>query len=142
MYKKTVTGSWRRSRRFMFARRRSRRFRFDGTVVSRIAAFHLLAVLAACAGEPTSHQLNNEMMRAVTSPIPGAQAQVLPAAAGSSSSAGATAAYCVTEAGYCPLAAAVEAGRNCLCKAGSLMYGGKTGAAPQTDTYEAPDVAE
>ncbi len=74
-------------------------------------------------------------MTVETSPIPGAHATVLPATTADSSMA-TDAKFCVTDAGYCPLATAVPTGRNCLCETSSLSYGGKTGAAPQT--YKAP----
>jgi hypothetical protein len=94
-----------------------------------------LAALTGCAPTPTPLQLDRQLMTAETSPIPGATAKVLPAPAGVQSNAP-PASFCVTDAGYCPLAAASPAGQNCICQAGSLMYGGKTNAAPQT--YKAP----
>jgi hypothetical protein len=71
-----------------------------------------------------------QLKTAVTSPIPGAQATVLPGGAGAAAEQ-APAGFCVTDAGYCPLAAPVEAGRNCLCEAANGTYGGKTGPAPK-----------
>lgn len=96
----------------------------------------LLALLASC-GPPTAVQLDRQLMNATTSPLPGAQARVLPAPPGASAT-GQPVNFCVTEAGYCPLSVATPAGQNCLCTAGSLAYGGQTGAAPKTITYSAP----
>jgi hypothetical protein len=110
-------------------------------VMLRVAVFCAAAGLTAC-GAPTPTRLNQELMTATTSPIPGATATVLPAPAGAASPAGAAASnapashFCVTDAGYCPLAAAVPAGQNCLCETGSLKYGGTTNAAPVT--YQPP----
>jgi hypothetical protein len=99
-----------------------------------IVAVILLAALAGC-GPPTSRQLDQQLMTTTTSPIPGATAKVLAAPAGTQSNAP-PANFCVTDAGYCPLAAQAPAGQNCVCEAGSLMYGGKTNAAPKT--YKTP----
>lgn len=103
----------------------------------RFAAFGLLVLLTTCGppNPPTSLQIDRELMTAETSPIPGARAKVFPASAGTSVN-GPIANFCVTDAGYCPLEASAKAGQNCLCAAGNLMYGGKTGTAPQT--YKAP----
>lgn len=103
----------------------------------RIAGVVALLVLAGC--QPTENQIDQRMMTATTSPIPGAIAKVLPAPAGTQSHAPA-ANFCVTDAGYCPLAAAAAAGQNCICQAGSLMYGGKTNAAPTT--FRAPLIGQ
>jgi hypothetical protein len=97
-----------------------------------IVAFILSAALAGC-GPPTPLQLDQQLMTATTSPIPGATAKLLPPTGPQSN---AQANFCVTSAGYCPLAAAAAAGQNCICQAGSLMYGGTTSAAPKT--YKAP----
>jgi hypothetical protein len=90
-------------------------------------------MLAAC-GQPSSLQIDQQLMTTETSPIPGAQAKVFGATSGNSGTP--SAAYCVTDAGYCPLAAVAQTGANCICQAGNLMYGGTTGAAPHT--YKAP----
>lgn len=95
----------------------------------------LLVALTGCAQPPTSRQMDQELMTTTTSPIPGATAKILPAPAGAQGNAPA-ANFCVTDAGYCPLAAAAASGQNCVCEAGSLMYGGKTNAAPKT--YKTP----
>jgi hypothetical protein len=102
----------------------------------RVAVLCATATLAAC-GPPTEYKRNQELMTAVTSPIPGATATVLPAPAGTASNAPMSR-FCVTDAGYCPLAAAVPAGENCLCETAGLKYGGQTNAAPTT--YVAPFV--
>lgn len=86
-------------------------------------------------GAPNELVTHQRMMKETTSPIPGATAKVFPAPPGTPGLGG-PANFCVTDAGYCPLAAATPAGQNCLCAAGSLMYGGQTGAPPQT--YKAP----
>jgi hypothetical protein len=113
-------------------------------VVSKTASlqfvtFSLLAALANCGGAnpPNERTLDQQLMNVTTSPIPGAQAKVLPAPPGTAAT-GAPANFCVTDAGYCPLSAATPAGQNCLCTAGSLAYGGQTGAAPQTIKYTPP----
>ena len=96
-----------------------------------LAALGLCTLLAGCVpGASTyGHGLEKSLDRAETSAIPGATARVFPAPPGAPTS-GATAGYCVTTAGFCPLAAATPAGLNCLCQAGTLAYGGTTGAAP------------
>jgi len=99
----------------------------------------LLVLLASCGASnpPNERLLDQQLMNVTTSPIPGAQAKVLSAPPGSTAT-GQPANFCVTDAGYCPLAAATPAGQNCLCTAGSLAYGGQTAAAPQTVKYTAP----
>jgi hypothetical protein len=98
-----------------------------------IVAFILSAALAGC-GPPTPVQIDQQLMTATTSPIPGATAKLLPATGPQSNAPAAN--FCVTSAGYCPLAAAAASGQNCVCQAGGLMYGGTTNAAPKT--YKAP----
>jgi hypothetical protein len=93
----------------------------------------VLLLLAAC-GQPSPLKIDQQLMTTETSPIPGAQAKVFGAPSSNTSTPAAD--YCVTDAGYCPLAAVAQAGRNCICQAGNLMYGGTTGAAPQT--YKTP----
>lgn len=109
------------------------------TILLRFTAICLAALLASCGppNPPTSNQLDQQLMHVTTSAIPGAQAKVLPGPPGATAT-GQPANFCVTDAGYCPLAAATPAGQNCLCTAGSLSYGGLTGAAPQTAKYTAP----
>jgi hypothetical protein len=112
--------------------RRSQRYICKRDVLLQFTAFGLLTLLASCGPPqpPTSNQFENELMHVTTSPIPGAQAKVLPAPPGVAT--GQPVNFCVTDAGYCPLAAATSAGQNCLCEAGNLAYGGQTAAAPKT----------
>lgn len=106
---------------------------------SPFTALLLLGCLSGCGtaagpgayGVPNELVTDQQMMKVTTSPIPGATAKVFPAPPGTQGLGG-PANFCVTDAGYCPLAAATPAGQNCLCAAGNLMYGGKTGTAPQT----------
>lgn len=80
-----------------------------------------------------------KLQHAETSPIPGATATVLAPPPGITYS-GAPVGNCVTEAGYCPLAAQTEPGQNCLCKAPTGNYGGTTGIPAKYNTKENPDV--
>jgi hypothetical protein len=99
-------------------------------------ALLLLGALSGCGtgyGVPNETKLDQQVMKATTSPIPGAQAKVFPVAPGTQGLGG-PANFCVTDAGYCPLTASTPAGQNCLCSAGGLMFGGKTGAQPQSYT--------
>ncbi len=116
-----------------------RRRRAGDEVLLRFVAIGLLSLLASCGppNPPNERLLDQQLMHVTTSPIPGAQAQVLPVPPGTATT-GAPANFCVTDAGYCPLAAATPAGQNCLCKAGSLAYGGQTAAAPQAVKYAPP----
>jgi len=98
----------------------------------RVAAVLALGSLTAC--QPTPNQIDQHLMTVTTSPIPGATAKVVPAAPMQSNAPPAK--FCVTDAGYCPLPAPAGAGQYCICQTGSLMYGGKTNAAPTT--YKAP----
>jgi hypothetical protein len=118
---------------------RSRRFILTRDVSLQFVTLSLLALLASCGppNPPTSVQLDEQLMNVTTSPIPGAQAKVLPAPPGTSAT-GQPANFCVTDAGYCPLSAATPAGQNCLCTAGNLAYGGQTGMAPKTIPYTPP----
>jgi hypothetical protein len=103
---------------------------------ARFAVLCLMPLLASCGPPqpPNARVLDQQLMNVTTSPIPGAQAQVLPAPPGTATT-GQPANFCVTDAGYCPLAVATPVGQNCLCKTGSLAYGGQTGAAPTTIPY-------
>jgi hypothetical protein len=105
----------------------------------RFTVICLFAFLASCGppNPPNERALDQQMMNVTTSPIPGAQAKVLPAPPGTAAT-GQPANFCVTDAGYCPLAAATPAGQNCLCAVGNLAYGGQTAAAPQTIPYTPP----
>jgi hypothetical protein len=107
----------------------------------RMACFCLLLALGGCNGDygesSASAQFDLKIEKAETSVIPGATALVLPAPPGNPA-AGPMAQSCVTDAGFCPLAAATPAGRNCICQADSLMYGGKTGVQPQLITANTP----
>jgi len=104
---------------------------------SLLACLCLLLALSGCGdggGTSPSDQFDLKLEQAETSAIPGATARVLasPAAAGPSAN------FCVTDAGFCPLAAATPAGQNCICQAGNLMYGGTTGVQPHLNTATIP----
>jgi hypothetical protein len=100
----------------------------------RRAALAILFATAACAQSAGyGHAVNNAKLIAVTSPIPGAEAKLLPATA-TATDAAPSSHFCVTDAGYCPLAAAAPPRQNCLCETATLMYGGATGVPPQTYT--------
>ena len=117
----------------------TRRFARIRSVAEHFSAICLLVFLASCGASnpPNERALDQQLMNVTTSAVPGAQATVLAPPAGTGAT-GQNANFCVTDAGYCPLAAATPAGENCLCKAGGLAYGGQTGAAPQTVKYNAP----
>jgi len=72
-----------------------------------------------------------------TSPVPGATARVLPDPPGATRT-GPMVGACVTDAGYCPLAAETEAGRNCLCQTAGFVYGGLTNIPPKYNSTTNP----
>lgn len=77
--------------------------------------------------EQRSNTVDQKLIAAKASLIPGAQGKVLPAAPGTPVN-GPPANFCATNVGRCPLAASTPAGQNCTCTAGSLSYGGQTAA--------------
>jgi len=136
-------------------RGQSRAYQYTTRFLSGLTACCLLLALAGCDVAETPHgvwvrvdlqdtgntsastHFDEKVQHVETSAIPGATAKLFAAAPGASS-AGPPANFCVTDAGFCPLAAAVPAGRNCLCQAGNLMYGGATGVPPQYNYAENP----
>lgn len=135
--------------------RPNRAYQYATALCSGLAACCLLLALAGCdvgsgphgvwvrmnfsdmGGTSSSAQLDEKLQHVQTSAIPGATARVFAAAPGTAAT-GPEANFCVTDAGFCPLAAATPAGRNCLCQAGNLMYGGTTGVPPQYNTLTNP----
>jgi len=129
-----------------------RRWQYGGRMTQRRAApgfaaavlLPVLLGLTGCmsnggnAGTVTSSDLfDMKLQHIVTSPVPGATARVLPSPPGAKIS-GPNVAACVTDGGYCPLAAATEAGRNCLCQTQSFTYGGVTAEPPKYNTATNP----
>jgi hypothetical protein len=108
----------------------------DIAMIIRIVTVSALIAFTGC--RPTDNQIDQQLMTTTTSPIPGATAKVLPTAAAAADAAPVN--FCVTDAGYCPLAVTAPAGQNCICQAGSLMYGGKTNMAPTT--FKAPLIGQ
>ncbi len=109
-----------------------------GKFCSGLAVLCLSLALTGCGdpgGTSQSAQFDLKLQRMETSPIPGATGRVLAAAPGSPT--GPSTDSCVTDAGFCPVAA-TPAGRNCICQAGNLMYGGQTGVPPQFNTTTNP----
>lgn len=84
-----------------------------------------------------SDRFDMKLQHIETSPVPGATARVLPDPPGITRT-GPTVSACVTDAGYCPLAAETAAGRNCLCQTTGLAYGGVTGLPPKYNTTTNP----
>lgn len=84
-----------------------------------------------------SDRFNMKLQHTETSPVPGATARVLPNPLGVTPT-GPSVAACVTDAGYCPLGAETQAGRNCLCQTTSFVYGGVTSAPPKYNTETNP----
>jgi hypothetical protein len=111
----------------------------------------MLATLTGCAsgdGQPVTASDSEQPITAddlfdmklqhiQTSPVPGATARVLPDPPGAKR-AGQMVAACVTDAGYCPLAAESEAGRNCLCQTAGFVYGGLTNIPPKYNAATNP----
>jgi hypothetical protein len=103
---------------------------------SALLAIFLICTLSSCKPQPRPPGIHQQLLEIAASPIPGARASVPPAAG--AAPAGPMAAYCVTDVGFCPLAAETEAGRNCLCETATASFGGTTGAAPKPYSAGAP----
>ena len=99
-----------------------------------------LMTLTACGGQPTtaSDQFDMRLQHIQTSPVPGGTGEVLPNAPDSAIS-GSLVGACVTDAGYCPLEAETAAGRNCLCRTSSFVYGGVTAVPSQYNMATNPE---
>lgn len=103
-----------------------------GRSAALVALVAAMLPLASCGpNRPTPRALDAAFMKAVTSPIPGAHATLFATGTGAVDGAPMVSA-CVTDAGYCALAAPVSAGENCLCDTGTFSYGGKTARPPAT----------
>lgn len=111
------------------------------SVVSGIVVFLLFMTLTGCASdeEPitASDRFDMRLQHIQTSPVPGGTAEVLPNPPGSAIT-GSLVGACVTDAGFCPLETETVAGRNCLCRTGSFVYGGVTAVPPQYNTSTNP----